>query len=396
MAARPKLAIVLSGGGARAAYQAGVLQAIAGWLPPGAPSPFAIVCGTSAGAINAAAIAAGARDFPAATARLAKVWSRIHADHVYRTDAWRLVGSGARWLVSFIPAWRHRRPASLLDNAPLAAFLKQTIPFADAQAAIDAGALESLAITATSYRSGMAVTFCQTRPGVELWQRSQRIGVPAVIGAPHLFASSAIPFVFPPAAVDGEYFGDGALRQVAPTGPALHLGADRILVIGVARTTVHPDASNGPAPPSMAQIGGQVLASIFTDALGTDLEKVRLVNTAVRQIPPDRLSASPIPLRDVGLALVTPSVALEEIALAHASELPWTIRTLLSAVGGMRPGGGTLLSYLLFAPGFCRALLELGRTDAQAKRADIESVLAGAPCAVLDSAQSLVTSTRQS
>ena len=206
-----------------------------------------------------------------------------------------LGGSGARWLVSFMPAWRHRRPASLLDNAPLAAFLERALPFADVQAALDAGVLESLAITATSYRSGMAVTFCQTRPGVELWQRSQRMGVRTVIGVPHLFASSAIPFVFPPAAVDGEYFGDGALRQVAPTGPALHLGADRILVMGAGRSSVRPDARRHPAPPSMAQIGGHVLASIFTDALGTDLERVRLVNAAVRQIPLDMLSQAPCP-----------------------------------------------------------------------------------------------------
>jgi NTE family protein len=375
MATRPKLAIVLSGGGARAAYQAGVLQAIAEWLPAGAPSPFAVVCGTSAGAINAAAIAAGGQDFFRAATKLSELWSNLYARDIYRTDAWSLAGSGGRWLVSFIPAWRHRRPASLLDNAPLGAFLERSVPFAGVQASIDAGALEAFAVTAMSYRSGMSVTFCQSGPGVDLWERSQRVAVRTVIGVPHLLASSAIPFVFPPAAIAGEYFGDGAVRQVAPTSPALHLGADRILVIGAARSNVRPDTSPSIAPPSMAQIGGQVLASIFTDALGTDLEKVRLVNAAVRQIEPERLRTSPVPLRDVGLCTITPSVALEDIALGHVDELPGTIRTLLRGVGGTHRGGAALLSYLLFAPGFCKALIGLGFADAEAKREEIKALL---------------------
>jgi NTE family protein len=376
MATGLKLAIVLSGGGARAAYQAGVLHAIAEWLPAGAALPFTVVTGTSAGAINAAAIAAGAQDFGQATVRLRDLWSKVRARDIYRTDAMSLAGSGARWLVSFIPAWRHRRPASLLDNAPLARFLKRAVRFGGVQSALDSGALDALAITAMSYRSGMSVTFCQARTEVELWQRSQRVGVRAVLGVPHLLASSAIPFVFPPAAIDGEYFGDGSVRQVAPTSPALHLGADRILVVGVGRTSVRPDAPVNHAQPSMAQIGGQILASIFTDALGTDLEKVRLVNTAVRQIPLDRLSASPVPLRDVVLSTVTPSVPLEDIALDYVDELPRTIRALLRGVGGTHPGGAGLLSYLLFAPGFCNALIALGRADARTKRAEIEALLA--------------------
>jgi NTE family protein len=371
-----KLAIVLSGGGARAAYQAGVLHAIAEWRPAGAPLPFTVVTGTSAGAINAAAIAAGAQDFKSAAERLRNLWSHLYARNIYRTDAMHLAGSGARWLLSFIPAWRHRRPASLLDNAPLGRFLKRAVPWTGVQAALDSGALDALAITAMSYRSGMSVTFCQARAEIELWQRSQRIGVRATLGVQHLLASSAIPFVFPPAAIEGEFFGDGSVRQVAPTSPALHLGADRILVIGVGRSSVRPDAPVSPAPPSMAQIGGQILASIFTDALGTDLEKVRLVNTAVRQIPLERLMSSPVPLRDVDLCTVTPSIVLEDIALDHVHELPATIRSLLRGVGGTNPGGAGLLSYLLFAPGFCKALISLGRADANTKRAEIEALFA--------------------
>jgi NTE family protein len=378
MPARPKLAVVLSGGGARSAYQAGVLRAIADWLPAGTPTPFVVVCGTSSGAINAAAIAAGAKDFGGTVKRLCELWGTVQASDIYRTDAWQLAAQGGRWLVSFVPAWRHRRPASLLDNAPLAGFLERNISFGAVQTSLDAGVLDSLAVTALSYRSGMTVTFCQAQPGLQLWERSQRLGIPATIDVRHLLASSAIPFVFPPSPIDGEYFGDGAVRQVAPTGPALHLGADRILVIGAARTTVNHNSPASGAPPSMAQIGGQVLASIFTDALGTDLEKVRLVNVAVRQIPSERLTTSPVPLRDVGLTVLTPSIPLEDIALAHAGELPTSMRVLLRGVGATHPGGGALLSYLLFAPGFCNELMDLGRADAIMHRAEIEALLAGA------------------
>ena len=375
MAPRRKVAIVLSGGGARAAYQAGVLRAIAEWSTARTPSPFGVVSGTSAGAINALAIAAGAQDLRGATKRLCGLWSNLYAHDIYRTDAVSLAGSGGRWLASFVPAWRHRRPASLLDNAPLHAFLRRVVPLGAVQGAVDAGLLDALAVTAMSYRSGMSVTFCEGRPDIALWSRSQRIGVRATIGVAHLLGSSAIPFVFPPAPIDGDYYGDGSVRQVAPTSPALHLGADRILVVGAARTTVRPDAPASAAPPSMAQIGSQVLASIFTDSLGTDLEKVRLVNSAVRQIPLDVLGKSPIPLRDVGLATLTPSVPLEDIALDYVDELPRTIRVLLHGVGGTHPGGAGLLSYLLFSPGYCKALMALGRADARTKRAEIEALV---------------------
>ena len=291
MATRHKLAIVLSGGGARAAYQAGVLQGDLRMEP--ARRAFAVrdrhrdVVGRDQRHRDRR----GRAGFPRCDdATLRAVAAALHAWDIYRTDAWSLGGSGARWLVSFVPAWRHRRPASLLDNAPLGDTCSRgRCRSAPMQARSTAELLEALAITAMSYRSGLSVTFCQARPDVELWVRSQRVGVHTTIGVPHLLASSAIPFVFPPAAIDGEYFGDGTVRQVAPTSPALHLGADRILVVGAARSSVRPDAPANSAPPSMAQIGGQVLASIFTDALGTDLEKVRLVNTAVRQIPQDVL-----------------------------------------------------------------------------------------------------------
>jgi len=373
-----KLALVLSGGGARAAYQAGVLAAIAAQLAPHAPNPFAIVCGTSAGAINAAVIAAGAAHFALTANRLRRLWAGLHAHHIYRTDALHLLGNGSRWLASLVPGLMRHRPASLLDNRPLGALLARRIPFQAIQGAIATGKLEALTVTAVSYQTGKSVSFCAARPELELWERAQRIGIRAEIGVHHLIASSAIPFVFPPASIGGEYFGDGAVRQVSPTAPALHLGADRILVIGAARSSAGPLATPNAHPPSLAQVGSQVLASIFTDALGTDLEKVRLINAAVRQIEPARLASSPVPLRDVQLLVITPSVALETIAFEQIQTLPPALRAMLRIFGGNGPGSAGLLSYLLFEPGFTRALMELGWQDAQAQRPELEAFFAPA------------------
>jgi NTE family protein len=373
----PKRALILSGGGARAAYQAGVLRAIAQWLPAGSASPFAIVCGTSAGAINAAALAASASDIALAADKMCGVWSHLSVDDIYRADARNMAQTGWRWLRRRLHLGAQEQLTALLDNTPLAELLRREIPFPAIARQIAAGKLHALAITASSYHTGMSVSFCMGGPGMELWERSQRIGVQADIDVPHLMASSAIPFVFPPQRIGDDFYGDGAMRQMAPTAPALHLGADRIVMVGAARTGTRtaPGASNG--PPSLAQIGSHVLASIFTDALGTDIEKIRLVNQAVRQIPAERLAHSPVPLRDVALEVLTPSVPLEALALQYKGRLPASVRMMLSRFGGTGTGGAGLLSYLLFDTQFCGALIELGYEDAQNSRERLEPLIAG-------------------
>jgi NTE family protein len=374
----PRLAVVLSGGGARAAYQAGVLAAIADMLPAARPLPFRIVCGTSAGAINAGAIAAGARHFRAATHALCDIWSRLHVHDIYRSDAAHLVASGGRWFSSMLPGLGHRRPRSLLDNAPLAELLTREIRFNAIHDAIDSRLLDALTVTASSYTTGLSVSFCTAGPDIAMWQRAQRVGIRTDIRVPHLVASTAIPFVFAPMRIGDEYFGDGAVRQVAPTAPALHLGADRILVIGAARASEDADAPRGGPSPSVAQIGGHVLSSIFTDALGTDLEKVRLINIAVGHIGEERLAARKVPMWNVQLIAVAPSTPLEDIALEHVGELPRAMRILLGSLGGTREGGSGLLSYLLFEQGFMRRLIAEGRRDAEAKRDELLAFFDGA------------------
>ena len=345
--------------------------------PAGSASPFAIICGTSAGAINAAWLAAGARDFGRAASALCGLWSQLSVGDIYRADALHMLQIAWHVVRSVLPRADRKRIVGLLDNTPLAELLEREIDFASIGQSIAAGALEALTITASSYQTGMSVSFCMGGPAMELWVRSQRMGVRATIGVPHLLASSAIPFVFPPTQIGTEYFGDGVMRQMAPTAPALHLGADRILVVGAARSPGTPTAlGESVDPPSLAQIGSHILASIFTDALGTDLEKVRLVNIAVRQIDPARLAASPMPLRDIAMLVLTPSIPLENLAHEYRDGLPPSLRFALRGIGGTSAGGEGLLSYLLFDSGFCSALIELGYRDAQAKRAELEKLLA--------------------
>ena len=374
----PKAAVVLSGGGARAAYQAGVLAAIADMLPPAIPLPFRIVCGTSAGAVNAAALAAGARHFRAATNALCGLWEQLHAGDIYRADAAHLAASGGRWFTSMLPGFGRRRPRSLLDNAPLSELLNREVSFNAIHGAIDAKLLDALTITATSYTTGMSVSFVTAAPQIEMWQRAQRIGIRADIRVQHIVASSAIPFVFAPVQIGDEYFGDGAVRQVAPTAPALHLGADRILVIGAAQASENHNAPRGGPPPSAAQVGSHVLSSIFTDALGTDLEKVRLVNIAVRHIGDERIVERKVPMWHVQLIAMAPSTPLDQIALEYVDELPRAMRILLGGLGGTRAGGSELLSYLLFEQGFTRRLVAEGRKDAEARRDDFLRFFTGA------------------
>jgi NTE family protein len=374
---RPAAAVIMTGGGARAAYQVGVLRALSELLPAEAPCPFPIISGTSAGAVNAAVLAVDAFSFRRGVRRLMTVWKNVHVEHVYRADPVGALRNSVRWLGAMMTGGLlGANDVSLLDSAPLEALLKRYLDLAAIQRNIDSGHLAAFSVTCSGYTSGHSVSFYQGRPGLENWQRARRIGVAMPITVDHLLASSALPLIFRPVHINHEYFGDGSMRQIAPVSPALHLGADRLLVIGVGRQLA-PEGervkTNG--HPSIAQIVGHALNSIFLDSLEVDLERLQRINRTLEIIPQEVLHSIRYPLRRVAFRVIRPSVDLDQIAAAHAGELPRTIRMLLRTVGGMKRNASTLLSYLLFERGYCRALIRLGYDDTMARKDDLAAFL---------------------
>ncbi len=372
----PPVGLIMTGGGARAAYQVGVLRALQEILPKGARNPFPIICGTSAGAINAAVLATDAMNFHRGVRRLMTVWKNFHVEQVYRADAWGALGNSARWLLTALSGGNLEGPVSLLDNSPLAELLGRHVDFPAISRNIAAGHLRAFAVTCSGYTSGQSVTFYEGSAQLADWERARRVGVAMPIGLPHLMASSALPFIFPPVRINREYFGDGSMRQIAPVSPALHLGAGRLLVIGVGRQerqSAVRQPSNG--YPSLAQIAGHTLDSIFLDALEVDLERLQRINRTLKIIPQETLAKNGYPLKAVEFRVLTPSVPLSQIAAQHAHELPRVIRSLLRTVGAMKSTGSNLVSYLLFEKAYCRALIQLGYGDTMAQRDDLMDFL---------------------
>jgi len=384
-------ALILMGGGARAAYQVGVLKAVAALLrdarrgmDPGIAqghNPFPILVGTSAGAVNATALASRSDNFQDAVAQLVAVWENFHAEQVYRSDMYGVMRTGARWLSLLSIGWIVRRslrarPRSLLDNEPLRDLLSRLIDFSRIDLALERGHLRALAVGASSYSSGRHVTFYQSLSDHAFPSKLQRVSVRAKIGVPHLLASAAIPFIFPAVPLDlsdsltggVEYFGDGSMRQLSPTSPAIHLGAERILVIGVGQTGnpgVLPNF-DAAAYPSLAQVAGHALSTIFLDALATDVERLEKMNQDVETMAPHARRAAG--LRALETLTISPSERIDGIAMEYIGVLPRPIRALLEAIGTYRSSGAGLDSYLLFEPPFTRALMDLGYRDTLGRR----------------------------
>ena len=369
-------ALVLSGGGARGAYQVGVLKAIAEWLPADAPCPFEVLVGTSAGALNAAALAARSHNFREAVGVLEQVWANFTVDQVVRVNPGQMLRNGLHWILSMVSGgWLLPPPRYLLDTTPLRGLLERTVPVEHIPESIASGPVNALAVATTSYSSGRAVAFFDAVPSAREWHRVRRSGVRRAIDYDVLMASAAIPFIFPAIGLDRQFYGDGAMRQLAPLSPAVHLGANRVLVIGTrGDPSATPAGAGGPAaaePPSPGHLLGFVLDSLFTDGLSIDLERLRQVNTLIESGAPGSRDGR----RPIEACVIQPSEDPTALARKHANALPRSLRTLLRTMGAFEARGGLLVSYLLFESVYTRELMALGYADALAHRNELETYL---------------------
>ena len=374
----PRTGLVLPGGGARAAYQVGVLKALAQILPRRAPNPFPIISGTSAGAINSVVLASRAELFHVAVAELDFVWRNFRSHQVFKADNITMLRNGLHWVFAVLSGGMgEQNPLSLLDNTPLRELLQKRINFGAIQQSIDSGFVDALSVTAAGYSSAQSVSFYQGAADIEPWERVRRCGRRAEIDLDHLMGSIAVPIVFPPVKFDGEYFGDGAMRQATPLSPAVHLGAERILVIGTRDEAPNDRAAAEAAYPSLGTVAGYMLDALFMDGLSGDLERLTRINLMLEQAPGATIEGDQGPLRRIDAMVMLPSEDIREIAQRHARELPRSVRILLRGLGAMNKGGMQLASYLMFESGYTRELIRLGYKDAMLRRDELEAFMRG-------------------
>ena len=383
----PRIGLVLPGGGARAAYQVGVLRALADLLPARSANPFPVISGTSAGAINATELAIHAERFRIATVNLERVWRNFTVNQVFRADVLSMIRGSTHWFLAMLSGgWLLPPPKSLFDNHPLRELLHANFDFDGISRSIQAGHLHALAIAAAGYSSSRSVSFFEGRPEKHSWYRVRRGGEATKITIDHLMASVAVPFLFPPVMMGTEYFGDGSMRQATPFSAAIQLGADRLLVIGT-RNDARVERRKTPRSPSFGQIFGYMLDALFSDGLYSDLERLNQINDLLRQIGPIKTAHSV--LKPVDLLVILPSRDLSEIAREHVNSLPRTLRVLLRTMGAMNTGGGELMSYLMFEGSFTRDLISLGYKDAMDRSGEIMRFMGGEFLASTGATQSM-------
>ncbi|RMH37942.1 MAG: patatin-like phospholipase family protein [Gammaproteobacteria bacterium] len=370
---KKKIGLVLTGGGAKAAFQVGVLAGISEILGQPQTTPFHIISGASAGAINGTILAAFADRFDYGVARLVETWGNFHVQQIYETHFTSLMRNTGRWLGHFLRSpGRPVKPISLLNNQPLAELLSCTVPFEQIQKNITQGVLTAVSVTAFGYSSGESISFFQATESQESWKRYRRAGVRSYLGIRHLLASSAIPVVFPAQRIHREYFGDGSIGFLSPISPALHLGADKIVVI----TTDPPEQVENwrhkPIHyPSFAQIGARLLDSIFTDSLASDLERLERINQTLSHIKGGFFSRHKVPLRHVDYLKFEPEINIAELANKAFDALPSLLKFFLRRAGMDRHHGGEILAFLVFEDVFTRVLIDHGKQQAYAQKDQI-------------------------
>jgi NTE family protein len=371
-----EVALVMSGGGARAAYQVGFLRALARRLPEFSPP---ILTGVSAGAINAAYLASRTGSFAATVEALTALWSGLTVDRVFHVEALRLLANVLRTGLKLTSggALRARGPNALVDTAPLRRTLAVALHADDGalpgiERNLELGRLRALAITTSSYSTGQSVSFVQGRD-VAHWERADRKSVACRMRVEHVLASSALPLFFPAIAVDGRYYGDGGIRLTAPLSPAVHLGARRIVTISTryARSTVEADQAVTGGYPPIAQMLGVLLNAVFLDLVDADAQALERLNELAAKLPPEQRGG----LRRVALLQLRPSRDLGKLASEYEAELPGAFRFLTRGLGTRQTRSNDVLSMVMFQPNYLTRLIELGEQDAETRAAEIEAFL---------------------